>query len=580
MSSEAIAQAEPASRDDSSSVSAPGQPPILSALASGLGLWCAFPPANWSWLAWVALVPLFLLIQSTRSRVSIYLGSWAGGFLFWLLSIYWVSLTDPDAAFAWVVMAMALSVWWPGFIGLSRLAVIRFGIPRIIAAPVIWVGLEFIRAHILTGFAWYYLGHTQHQVLPLIQIADFTGALGVSLLIAVVNAYLADLWSSPIWESHASGQRISRPQLIRGGVVLGLLILTVGYGFFRVSTGRFKDGPRLALMQSNIEQNRKMGTSAESLFVTYRSLIERCLRTSPPPDMIVWPETAFPYQYVIRDPELTPAEFERQAKKLSPKDPNAVQSWVERQKTSESIIHPMVDQVRIPMLVGVLVYDFHMRGLSKFNSALLIEPSVKKLQRYAKMHLVPFGEYVPLVDMFPWLKILTPYEAANVPNLTFGTEATSFTLGQYRYATAICFEDTVPQAVRRFFTNAPDGRSPDVLLNISNDGWFRGSSEHDMHLAISVFRAIENRVPLARAVNVGITALIDGNGRVLSSVSKLTEDVLTVTVPLDDRESFYTAWGDWLGSACLAATAGLLIVRIALGFRRLWRPVATPAQAI
>jgi len=493
--------------------------------------------------------------------------------LFWLASIYWVSLTDDEGWFAWVVMALALSFWWPAFLGLARLAVLRLRLPRIIAAPVIWVGLEFARAHILTGFAWYYLGHTQHQILPIIQIADITGALGISFLVALVNACVADLWASPLFETNSDRPRIRRSQLIRAGVVAALLVATVGYGYFRIATARFHDGPRLALMQSNLEQRLKMSDSSAYILSVYQSLVERCLRSSPTPDLIVWPETAYPYPYVVRDPKLVPAEFERQAKRLSQRgsrhDFDPVKVWTDRLKDSE-VLHQIVNQSRIPMLVGVLVYDFHTGGPSKFNSALLIEPPVRTLQRYAKMHLVPFGEYVPLIGLFPWLTILTPFDATNIPSLTSGTQPTCFTLGPYRYANAICFEDTVPQAVRRFFAEAPDGRSPDVLLNISNDGWFQGSSEHDVHLAISVFRAVEHRVPLARAVNMGISALIDGNGRVLSTVPKKTEGVLTVTVPLDDRRTLYSAWGDWLGSACLTATAALFVVGTGLGLKR-WK---------
>jgi apolipoprotein N-acyltransferase len=155
--------------------------------------------------------------------------------------------------------------------------------------------------------------------------------------------------------------------------------------------------------------------------------------------------------------------------------------------------------------------------------------------------------------------VLTPYHGpdAIIPSMSFGVEPAWFRLGRYRLAAAICFEDTVPQVVRRFFSASEPGQ-PDVLLNLSNDGWFRGSSEHDMHLAVSVFRAVENRVPLARAVNTGISAVVDGNGRVIAALPKLQEGILTQTIPLDDRVTFYSTWGDWLGMACLAATLALL----------------------
>ncbi len=572
MSTPAVAQAGPSSRDAESVMTRNDTPPLFAALTSAVGLWCAFPPANWGWLAWVALAPLLLLIQSPRSRLSIYLSAWAGGFLFWLLSIYWVSLTDSEAWLAWVVMALALSAWWPGFLALARFAVLRQKWPLMLAAPLLWVGLEFVRAHILTGFAWYYVGHTQHQSLPVIQIADITGALGVSFLVMVVNAWVADLRSIPLFEPTVDGQKIRRSHLIRAGVVLTLVISTLGYGLFRTTTARFHDGPRLALMQSNIRQDRKMHDSEAHIYAIYRTLINRCLEASPLPDLIVWPETSYPYHYIFREPALSAAEYANQAKRLAPNIPDPAAFWTDHEKRAADLLHNLVDQVRIPMLVGVLVYDFHSRGLSKFNSALLLQPTMRTVQRYAKMHLVPFGEYVPLIDIFPWIKVLTPYQGSTVPSLTFGWEPTSFTLGPYRYATAICFEDTVPQAVRPFFSAPDGGRQPDVLLNISNDGWFQGSAEHDTHLAIAVFRAVEHRVPLARAVNMGISAVIDGNGKVLASIPKSKEDVLTVVVPLDDRQGLYSTLGDWLGILCLTFTTGLFLAA-------LWRSVVSRKSA-
>jgi apolipoprotein N-acyltransferase len=218
----------------------------------------------------------------------------------------------------------------------------------------------------------------------------------------------------------------------------------------------------------------------------------------------------------------------------------------------------LADQLGVPMLVGTITYEFRPSGVSRFNSAILFEPGGKTETSYHKLHLVPFGEYVPLIGTFPWLTRLTPYHGEYVPSLAFGPRPAWFGLKGLRFATAICFEDTVPQVVRRFFTEADNGRRPDFLVNVSNDGWFHGSSELDMHLAISVFRAVEHRVPLARAVNTGGTAIIDGNGSVLRSLPKLKEDVLTGELPLDGRISLYTLWGDWLPLTCLAITIGIV----------------------
>ena len=185
------------------------------------------------------------------------------------------------------------------------------------------------------------------------------------------------------------------------------------------------------------------------------------------------------------------------------------------------------------------------------------------------MHLVPFGEYFPLIESLPWLKALTPYRGEKVQSLSFGRKPICLPLGPYRLAVSICFEDTLPHVIRRFFAEAENGQHPDVLINLSNDGWFRGSAELDMHLAIAAFRAVEHRAPLARAVNTGLSALIDGNGEIRETLPKDTKGVLSVTVPIDDRTSCYSRWGDWLGLSCLAVTIGLVPVGLV---RKIGRP--------
>jgi apolipoprotein N-acyltransferase len=156
------------------------------------------------------------------------------------------------------------------------------------------------------------------------------------------------------------------------------------------------------------------------------------------------------------------------------------------------------------------------------------------------------------------LAALTPYAGEKPHDLSFGRKPISLPLGPYRLAVSICFEDTIPHVVRESFADLDAADQPDVLINLSNDGWFHDSAELDMHLAMGVFRAIENRVPLARAVNTGLSALVDGNGEIRESLAKESKGVLSVTVPLDRRTSYYSRWGDWLGLTCLAISIGLV----------------------
>ena len=533
--------------------------PLFSALASGLLLWTTFPPIQWGWLAWIALVPLLLLVKSKSPSWAIYLGAWGGGYAFWILALHWVRLTDSTAWVAWLTMALALSLFWPLLLAITRLAVLKLNVPLMIAAPFILVAEEYVRAFFLTGFPWYYLAHSQYAALPVIQVADVTGSLGVSFLIVLVNAWIVELLTSPLLLPSARGPRLAFAQKIRLAAVASLMVATLCYGAYRISTSSFHDGPRVALLQSSLIQRYKEGKSAAEILQLYRNLVEKARNLSPPPDVIVWPETSYPFSYTAIDPKLAIADLESQVKAIGPNW--TADHWKIRAKDIETNLHQWTDALEIPMLVGSLTYDHRPGGLSKFNSAILFEPGLPSIQSYHKLHLVPFGEYVPLIEQMPWLTVFTPYHGSTyIPSLNFGREPLWIRLGDYKIATAICFEDTVPHVVRRFFSEVDDGKEPDVLLNLSNDGWFHGSAEHDMHLAVSVFRAVENRVPLARSVNTGISAIVDGNGRILDRLPKLKEGVLSGIIPLDDRTAVYSRWGDWLGRTALAVTIGFLVM--------------------
>jgi apolipoprotein N-acyltransferase len=217
----------------------------------------------------------------------------------------------------------------------------------------------------------------------------------------------------------------------------------------------------------------------------------------------------------------------------------------------------------------------------RYNSAVLLDPEAKVGPRYDKIHRIPFGEFVPLEEWFPWMNYFAPY---NYPySILPGERQTRFPLGEFHFGVLICYEDTDPYLARQFVGNSDGETSADFLLNISNDGWFKGTSEHEEHLAICRFRAIESRRAVARAVNMGVSAMIDGNGRVLQPtvdrvewhggkccIWRLGADqgavhelpvsewgqfkkvpaVLTALIPIDDRYSLYAHWGDWLPLAC------------------------------
>ncbi len=526
-------------------------------LASGLLLWLAFPPADRGALAWVALVPLFLLVRSARPRWSLYLGAWLGGMVFSLLAVAWVRLTDPSAWLGWVVLAFYLSLYWPAFLGLARLGVRRLGLPLLLVAPVVWVGLEYVRGFALTGFPWLYLAHTQYRFLPFIQIADLTGVWGPSLLVALVNAWLVEMLTQPWRTESAQGFWPRRSQAVRAVIVVGLLAACGVYGLIRIGTAQFRPGPRIALLQSSFRQELKSSLEPEQIIRVYRELMVRALRDRA--ELIVWPETSFPYYFTTIAPGLNDATLERLGRQVEigrgghggsdPSSPAGGRRDPARHRQLGGRAGGLRHHGRRVPAGGTAQVQLRAAGRAESTTE----------QRYDKLHLVPFGEYVPLLETFPWLTRLTPYHGELVPRLSPGKAPSWLDLKGLRYASAICFEDSLPSVVRRSFAEVTDGHAPDVILNISNDGWFQGSSELDMHLATSVFRAIENRVPVARAVNTGISAIIDGNGRIRSALPRLAVAALTESVPLDGRGSLYIAGGEWLGLVCALATAGLIL---------------------
>jgi apolipoprotein N-acyltransferase len=529
---------------------------LVAGIASGLLLWTSFPPVKWTWLVFLALAPLYWMVTLPRATIKTYFSAWLGGLTFWVLAVEWLRLSDPTAWRGWLALALLFSLWWPGFLVVARLAVHRLRVPLILAAPIVWVGLEYVRAYVLGGFPWYYLAHSQYGWLYVIQIADFAGSLGVSLLAAATNAWLVDLVTLPLLR-RGTGQsvRLSRRQYVRLCVMTAIWGSTLCYGAYRISTAAFRDGPKVALLQSDLGQSHKVKADPTAILLEFQRLVDTAMSRAQRPDLIIWPETAFPYGFISIDPAVDRATLERQVHSVTPV--LSASDWIEKQQAVAQNLHAWTDLVGVPMLVGSLFYDHQPRALDRYNSCILFEPKIGSIRFYHKMHLVPFGEYVPLIQSLPWLEKLTPYRD-KVPSLSFGREARILPLGSYRLAASICFEDTIPQAIGRFFDPQREGGQPDVLINASNDGWFRGSPELDMHLAIGVFRAIEHRVPLVRAVNTGLSALVDGNGAIQDVLAKDTSGVLAVTVPLDDRTSLYSRWGDWLGLSCLAILIGFL----------------------
>jgi apolipoprotein N-acyltransferase len=584
-------------------------PVLLPALLSAGLLWFSFFPVNAGWLAWVALVPLLFLVRSNARRWRIYLGALLFGVVFFFSAIHWLEYADDREIFkvewsepAWTInllsslgmepplvlrgghltwssLATYCAAYLPVAIFLLRVLDRRTRLPLTLTLPVVWTPLEYIRAHFGTGFPWYFLGHTQHGFLPLLQLADLGGAYLLTFLVAAVNGAVFELLAaSPQLHTWLRlPERTSfvspRAQAIAVGSVLVLALI---YGCCRLGQENFQAGPRIALIQGNFPQSLRnvasftddeRNAANKSSEDHFNELADEALRQEP--DLIVWPETSAAFAwYALADGQ--PEDYSI-GKAMS-----SLQRWPTH------------------LLIGTNAYNAPEPPGTRstpFNSAILISPRVNPYAgRYDKIHRVPFGEYVPLRDTCAkqYLDVLAPYDFDY--SIDPGGALTRFPLGRYRFGVLICFEDSDPLLARQYVRDAPplldgltqfisgvmygnalserDAPSVDFLLNLSNDAWFLGSSEHDEHLAISRFRAVECRRSVARAVNMGISAVIDGSGRVVAlpgdgwAGSKKMKGVLTASIPLDDRHSLYAVVGDWLPALCLVSLVGALTLAI------------------
>jgi apolipoprotein N-acyltransferase len=610
-------------------------PRLLPALATAtllsLGYFTVLP-VMWSWLGWVALVPMLCLVRSEARPWRVYISAWIGGLAFYALVLQWMRVAHPLMYYTWAMLAVWCSLFvLAGFFFIRRLDR-RTRLPLVITVPVVWTGLEYLRAHLLTGFAWYFLGHTQHNILSLIQIADLGGAYAVTLVVAAVNGLVFELvYTRPGFRKALALPEFifpRRPALTAQLLAVFLLVAaTIGYGEWRLNQDAITSGPRVALVQGNIPQavrnSKHDADTPEDREMAAATISDEYLRLhriaeSHHPGLIVWPETSYPADWQEPSSDFLERCFEevrRQNQRAG--RPGLSPSWEEyRQWALGRMNKGMMEKINgwpTSVLLGLNcdVGD-DAENVERYNSAVLLRKGGVYGGRYDKVHRIPWGEYVPLRDMIPAMNAFAPYD--HDYSIAPGNELTRFSLGKYHFGVLICFEDSNMYLARQFMRRQGDHSPLDVLaqiitggmyshlpadppkeppadflVNISNDGWFDGTEEHEQHLAVGRFRAVECRRSMVRAVNMGISAVIDSNGRVLAPTAtkmvessipvwevnladgakdlptnrwhefKKTAGALIADVPLDTRSTLYARWGDWLPASCwLIVLLGLL----------------------
>ena len=493
--------------------------------------------------------------------------------LHWLLVLHWIRLPHWSAYFGWFVLCGYLGVYVPLFVSLSRQLVHRWRIPLIAAAPTVWCGLEFIRGYFATGFSMAILGHTQVDWLPIIQVADLGGAYLVSFLVMLVSAALAQAivaWSNLTHSTNAI-QRLNAlwPIILAASLVAAAWL----YGDFRVkkidsaakqlaANGDPLEGQvTVALIQgSRITTFSGKDDRAETIG-QYQSLTNKAFQSNPDVDLVVWPESMLmvpwlDYSWPLKAPKSWPqdeSELKRTLRYMRTNSENAA-SWIARNYGAQAI-------------VGTEAYRLSGGPEQRFNRAIHVNHAGDVAATYDKMHPVMFGEYVPLGNLFPWLYKLTPMGTG----LDSGEQPTSFQIKGLRISPCICYENTVPHLIRRQVNQLTEsGQEPDAIVTITNDGWFWGSSQLDLHLACGIFRAVETRRPMLIAANTGISAHVAADGRVLSQGSRLKEQFLIARISAADiANSFYLRIGDlFAGGSSVVCLLGFV------GICRNWRLAA------
>ncbi len=485
---------------------------------SGVLLIFSFPTFNLEFLAWVGFLPLFIVLQN-KSKIKAFLLAYFTGVIFWIGTIYWLMHVT---VIGMVLLSLYLAVYF-GVFGLLASFVNRpLSLANLLFIPSIWVILEYIRSHLLTGFPWALLGYSQYLNLLIIQVADITGVWGVSFLVMMVNAMIYSVigtstsLSADGEHSRIIGYRLSVIEKIKKQIIPILcVVLTLTYGFYKIyrklnteqllPAGRQGVPLKISVIQGNIPQELKWDTRAKEFIIgKYFDLTTESLRDKT--DLLIWPEAALP---VVLEQE--PEYFER--------------------------VKDFVKGIGKPLLLGAVTS----REDAYYNSAILVSSKVELSRRYDKIHLVPFGEYIPLRKMFTFLESLVP-----IGDFVAGKEYSVFTLNaQVRFSTLICFEDVFPELSRQFVR-----RGANLLVNITNDAWFKETSAPYQHLQSSVFRAVENRVPLVRSANTGVSAFIAPTGKVIAKVANAARDIFvdgytTKEISIMDRKlSFYTRYGD------------------------------------
>jgi len=506
-----------------------GQKALWASLLSGTLLVLSFPKYGGPVTAWIALLPLFYAITGVTTREAFKYGFLAGftafnGTLYWIVYVVvkYGNLPVYTGIFALLMLVSYLAL----YLGIFSSAIVylrKQGFREIYTAPIIWVILEYLKSNLFTGFPWENLGHSQHSFLSLIQISDIVGVYGISFVIVLANRAVFDLIVSP-------KDSIKMP-VIHSAIALTLIFAIILYGTWRIKgiSAALTSASNIpvTIVQGNIDQNIKWNPA----YQTETMRIYRSLTLEAVPEeggLIIWPETATPFYFqqnnhlskMVMDVALT------------------AKSW---------------------LLFGSPSYGKEPGGIEYFNSAFLVSPQGTIAGKYDKVHLVPYGEYVPLRKYFPFISKLV----VGIGDFKSGQGYIPIESPWGRAGVLICYEGIFSYAGRAY-----SNQGAQLLINITNDAWFGNTSAPYQHLSMAVFRAVENRLYLLRAANTGISAIIDPTGAIVHKTELFEPAAIRSQVKSLTGNTFYAAHGDLFALICLALGVILMVISLVRRVKR------------
>jgi apolipoprotein N-acyltransferase len=497
----------------------------MPAIISGALLVCAFPVFDMYLLAWVAFIPLLLsLWRKTPGE------SFKSGFVFGLVyffgTLHWIYHSinlyggiSFTASIAIVfLLCCYLSIFPAVFAYFFSSLIKKTQLPALLIGPVLWVVLEFIRSYAFTGFPWSSIGYSQYKFLHIIQISDITGVYGISFLVLAFNSAIVDVLLIK--------SRIRKMPLfplsftIIGFILFSIIIASsLGYGFWRLGQDRPGHMIKASVVQGNIEQDKKWEPAFQKYVMdAYKDLSIKAATSSP--DMIIWPETAVPFFFG--------------------NDKANTEELLEFQSTLNTHL----------LFGSVMTKKSSADKTLLTNSVLLLDKQGKITYQYDKIHMVPFGEYVPLRSLLFFVDKLVTGIGDYVPGNQYVKAETEFG----SFASLVCYEIIFPGLVRKFYS-----KNGDFIVTVTNDAWFGKTAGPYQHFSMAVFRAIENRKPVIRSANTGISGFIDSNGKIIEKTKLFERQVITREIKTDKTLSLYSQYGDLFIFFCIVISVILLI---------------------